>query len=58
MMPFKEAIEKAEQELSRAIYNGETMRNPGLRAVCRNKAEWLSIVVYLAKQAMKEARHG
>lgn len=54
MMSFKEAIEKAENELSMAIHNGETMKNPGLRAICNNKAEWLSIVVYLAKQAMKE----
>lgn len=54
MMSFEKAIEKAENELSVARYNGETMRNPGLRAVCNNKAEWLSMVVYLAKQAIKE----
>lgn len=54
MMSVKKAIEKAEYELSMARHNGETMKNPGLRAICNNKAEWLSIVVYLAKQAIKE----
>lgn len=56
MMSFDEAIEKAENELAKLIHNSETLNSAGLRTANSNKADWLSIVVYLAKKGL-QAEH-
>lgn len=53
MLTDKEALEKAKEELSRAIYLFECSRSAGIRAINEDKAEWLSVLIYLAEREMK-----
>ena len=45
---MSEALEKAEEELSKASYLEESGGNAGIRKMNANKADWLRWVVYLA----------
>lgn len=53
MMSFEDAIKKADEELDRLIYNSECGANAGVRMACSNKAEWFSVIVYLAKKGLQ-----
>ena len=48
-MTDKEAIETAINELHRAIYLSECSRSAGIRAINEDKAEWLCVLIRLAK---------
>ena len=48
-MTDREAIRKAENECRRASYHEECGANAGIRSIYRNRAEWLSRLVFLAK---------
>lgn len=50
MLTDKEALNTAKNELDRAIYLSECSRSAGIRAINEDKAEWLSILIYLAEQ--------
>jgi|GEM_PF-3525446 len=50
-MTNEQAIAKAESRLSMCDYQSETLNNPGLREAYSREAEWLSVVLHLAKQA-------
>ncbi|MEM5769401.1 MAG: hypothetical protein AAGU32_14070 [Bacillota bacterium] len=50
-MTNAQALEKAERRLTMCGYQYETLNNAGLAEVYRREAEWLHIVLYLAKQA-------
>lgn len=45
---MEKALGKAQEELDRACYLQESGKNPGIRKMNSNKAEWLRWVVYLA----------
>jgi hypothetical protein len=47
------ALEKAEEEHSKASYLSESGGNAGIRTMNTNKAEWLRWVVYLAQHGLK-----
>ena len=47
------ALEKAEEEHSKASYLSESGGNAGIRQMNTNKAEWLRWVVYLAEHGLK-----
>ena len=49
-----EAIEKCKKELDMALYQSETSSYPGIQAIHRIKAEWLSRVLYLAQRAIND----
>ena len=49
----QEAIAKAEQELSTSSYIAECTLNPGMRAIHKNRCQWLSVIVRLAKKGAK-----
>ena len=53
MLTDKEALEKANDELREAIWLSECGKNAGIRKINENKCAWLSIIIYLAKQALK-----
>lgn len=50
---MNKALEKAEEEHSKATYLSESGSNPGLRQMNSNKAEWLRWVTYLAKRGLE-----
>lgn len=50
-----EAIAKCKKELDMALYQSETSNYPGIQAIHRIKAEWLSRVLYLAQKAINDA---
>ena len=50
MLTDKEALNTAKNELDRAIYLSECSRSAGIRAINEDKAEWLSVLIYLAEQ--------
>lgn len=50
MLTDKEALNTAKNELDRAIYLSECSRSAGIRAINEDKAEWLSVLIYLAGQ--------
>ena len=52
-MTFVEAIAVAERELARAFYDIDCAKNRGLEKIAQNKADWLSVIIYMAKQYKK-----
>lgn len=58
MMTDKEALDTAKNELDRAIYLSECSRSAGIRAINEDKAEWLSVLIYLAEQNMRKEDDG
>ena len=50
---MKNALDKAEQELTRASYLSESGANAGIRKMNDNKVEWLRWVVYLAQHGLE-----
>ncbi len=52
-MKSEQAIKKAENRLAVCCYNGETLNNKGLAEAYRREADWLSVVLYLAKKAVQ-----
>jgi hypothetical protein len=53
MMPLTEALCKARNELSFAIYMSETASNAGLRKIYSNKADFLSTLIYATSTYQK-----
>ncbi len=53
-MNGKEAIKQAKISLNQANYLSECGRNAGIRAMYNKKAEWLSVLIYLAEKALAE----
>ena len=54
-----EAIVMAEQELTTSRYIAECSRSPGMKAIHNKRIAWLSVIVRLAKTAVKgERREG
>lgn len=53
-MTVKEAMEKAKNELSRAIYLSECSRSAGIRAINEDKAKWLCVLIRLAEWKLEE----
>ena len=53
MISREEALRRARNELALAIHVSETGSTDGIRAIYKDKAEWLSQVVYLAGEALK-----
>ena len=56
MMKFEDAVRIADEELSKALYNGEMNNHAGIRKINRNKSDWLAPVVYLAKLGLEKIR--
>lgn len=57
-MSDKEALEIAKEELKRCTCQIEFgYLNPGLRQIYSKRADWLSIVIYIAEKQM-EAENG
>ena len=52
-----EVLNKAKEELSKAIYLSESGGNPGLRKMNANKADWLKWVVYLAERGLEYEKY-
>lgn len=50
MLTDKEALEKGKEALHYAIYLSECGKNEGIKTINRNKAEWLSLLIYLAER--------
>ena len=50
------ALEKAEEELNKAIYLEDCGSNAGIRKMNANKAEWLKYTIYLAKLGFDEVQ--
>lgn len=50
---MKQALNKAEEELSKASYLEECGSNSGIRKMNSNKVDWLKWVVYLAKLGLE-----
>ena len=53
-MTREQAIKKAEKRLAVCCYKEETLNNKGLAEAYRREAEWLSVVLHLAKQAAQD----
>ena len=62
IMTEQDAIVAAEQELNVCRYIAECTRNPGMLAIHRKRCEWISVIIRLAKKALKanavEVVHG
>ena len=58
MMTFEEAIKKADEELDKSIYYAECGSTTGLRRAYSNRAEWLAVIVYLAKKGLQAEKGG
>lgn len=58
MLTDKEALNTAKNELNRAIFLSECSRSAGIRAINEDKAEWLSVLIYLAEQNMRKEDEG
>lgn len=58
MMPFEEAIKKADEELDRIVHNAECNENKGLRKAFSNKMDWFAVIVYLAKKGLQAEKGG
>lgn len=58
MLTDKEALNTAKNELDRAIYLSECSRSAGIRAINEDKAEWLSVLIYLAEQNKRKEDEG
>lgn len=56
MLKFEEALRIADEELDKALYNGEWNAHLGIRKIFRKKADWLAPVVYLAKLGLEQIR--
>ena len=54
-MNFREALEKAKDELCLAVYLCECGANKGIRTINGNKVDWLSKVVYLAERELERS---
>ena len=52
-MTFEDAITIGELELVRALYDIDCAKNRGLAKIAENEANWLSVLLYMAKQYMK-----
>lgn len=50
---FKKSIEAAERQLSLASYIGECGANAGLRTIYEKQSEWLSDILWLAKNELR-----
>jgi hypothetical protein len=50
---LKKSVEKAKEELDRAIYLEEYGGNAGIRKLNSNKVDWLKWVVYLAELGLE-----
>ena len=50
----EEALKIAKEELERALYLSEYSRSAGIRAINEEKSEWLSVLIYLAKEGMRK----
>lgn len=50
---FKRSIEEAEHQLSLASYIGECGANAGLRTIYEKQSEWLSDILWLAKNELR-----
>ena len=48
------ALKKAENELNYAIHQSECGPNAGIRAIATRKTDWLSWLVYMAKEYMRK----
>lgn len=55
---YKEALQIAKEELSRAIYLSECSRSAGIGAINEDKAEWLSILICNAEEYMRKGDEG
>ena len=58
MLSFEEAIKKADEELDKIIYYSECGSTTGLRRAYSNKADWFSVIVYLAKKGLQAEKGG
>jgi hypothetical protein len=54
MITLEEAIKKCNDELAFAIHMEECAPNPGLQVIYSNRAEWLSQVLYAAREYQKD----
>lgn len=50
---FKRSIEEAERQLLIATYIGECGANAGLRTIYEKRSEWLSDILWLAKNELR-----
>ena len=48
MMSLTEALLKARNEMHQAIHLSETAQNAGLRTIYKNRADFLSTLIYAA----------
>ena len=55
MITLEEAIKKCNEELTFANYMEETAPNAGLRTIYSHRAEWLSQVLYAAREYQKDS---
>ena len=56
MMTLEEAIKKCNDELALAAHMEECAPNAGLQVIYRNRAEWLSQVLYAAREYQKDTQ--
>lgn len=57
-MTNEQAIKRAENRLSVCCFNSETLNNKGLATAYHREAEWLSVVLHLAKLAAQAGEGG
>jgi hypothetical protein len=55
MITLEEAIKKCNDELAFAIHMEENAPNAGLQVIYSNRAEWLSQVLFAAREYQKDA---
>lgn len=56
MNRYEEALEKANEQIGRALYISECSRNPGLRKIYDNQLKWLGTVFDLARIGLTTLR--
>lgn len=56
MITLEEAIKKCNDELAFAVYMEESAPNTGLQVIYGNRAEWLSQVLYAAREYHKDTQ--
>ena len=54
MITLEEAIKKCNDELAFAVHMEECAPNAGLQVIYSNRAEWLSQVLYAAREHQKD----
>ena len=54
MITLEEAIKKCNDELAFAVHMEECAPNAGLQTIYSNRAEWLSQVLYAAREYQKD----